>query len=57
MVLADKIYRTRANRIYLKNRNIEMSRPPLDRKQRLSKSQKEEQCKLNNKRNTIEGKF
>ena len=34
-----------------------MSRPPLDRKQRLSKSQKEEQCKLNNKRNTIEGKF
>ena len=57
VVLADKIYRTRANRKYLKDRNIEMSGPPLGRKQRLSKSQKERQRKRNNKRNAIEGKF
>ncbi|MEO0337673.1 MAG: IS5 family transposase [Bacteroidota bacterium] len=57
VVLADKIYRTRANRKYLKDRNIEMSGPPLGRKQSLNKSQKERQRKRNNKRNAIEGKF
>ena len=57
VVLADKIYRTRANRKYLKDRNIEMSGPPLGRKQSLSKAQKEKQRKRNNKRNAIEGKF
>ena len=57
VVLADKIYRTRANRKYLKDRNIEMSGPPLGRKKSLSKSQKEKHRKRNNKRNAIEGKF
>ena len=57
VVLADKIYRTRANRKYLKDRNIERSGPRLGRKQSLSKSQKEKQRKRNNKRNAIEGKF
>lgn len=57
VVLADKIYRTRANRKYLKDRNIEMSGPALGRKQSLSKAQKQKQRKRNNKRNAIEGKF
>lgn len=55
--LVDKIYRTRANRKYLKDRAIVMSGTPLGRKQNLSKSEKEKQRKRNNKRNTIEGKF
>lgn len=56
-VLVDKIYRTRANRKYLKDRTIAMSGPPLGRKQSQTKAQKEKQRKRNNKRNAIEGKF
>lgn len=57
VVLADKIYRTRANRKYLKDKGIDLSGPPLGRKQSQTKAQKEKQRKRNNKRNAIEGKF
>jgi IS5 family transposase len=57
VVLADKIYRTRANRKYLKDKGIDSSGPPLGRKQSQTKVPKEKQRKRNNKRNAIEGKF
>jgi hypothetical protein len=57
LVLADQIYRTRANRKYLKDRGIELNGAPLGRQPKLSKAEKEKQRKRNNKRNAIEGKF
>jgi len=57
LVLADKIYWTRANRKYLKARNIEIGGVPLGRKTEQSKYEWERQRKRNNKRSAIEGKF
>jgi hypothetical protein len=57
LVLADKIYWTRANRKYLKDRKIEIGGVPLGRKTEQSKYERERQRKRNNKRSEIEGKF
>ena len=56
-VLADKIYWTRANRKYLKDRKIEIGGVPLGKKTEQSKYEQERQRKRNNKRSEIEGKF
>jgi hypothetical protein len=57
LVLADKIYWTRANRKYLKDKNIEIGGVPLGRKKEQSKYERERQRKRNNKRSEVEGKF
>lgn len=57
LVLADKIYWTRANRKYLKDRNIKHGAPPLGRRGSLTKNEKDKRRKINNKRSEIEGKF
>jgi hypothetical protein len=57
LVLADKIYWTRANRKYLKDRNIDIGGVPLGRKKEQSKHERERQRKRNNKRSEVEGKF
>lgn len=57
LVLADKIYWTRANRKYLKDRKIEIGGVPMGRKTEQSKYERERQRKRNNKRSEIEGKF
>lgn len=56
-VLADKIYWTRVNRKYLKDRNIDIGGVPLGRKKEQSKYERERQRKRNNKRSEVEGKF
>jgi len=57
LVLADKIYWTRSNRKYLKDRNIDIGGVPLGRKKEQSKYERERQRKRNNKRSEVEGKF
>jgi hypothetical protein len=57
LVLADKIYWTRANRKYLKDRNIGIGGVPLGRKKEQSKYERERQRQRNNKRSEVEGKF
>jgi transposase, IS5 family len=59
-VIADKIYRTRANQKYCKERGIRLSRPPLgrpriDEKERLK--QKKQERKDISIRNAVEGEF
>ncbi|HKK74273.1 MAG TPA: transposase [Saprospiraceae bacterium] len=53
LVLADKIYWTRANRKYLKDKNIEIGGVPLGRKKEQSKYERERQRKRNNKRSLL----
>ena len=57
LVLADKIYWNRANRKYLKDRNIKHGAPPLGRQASLTKNEKDKRRKINYKRSEIEGKF
>ena len=57
LVLADKIYWTRANRKYLKERGIDIGGVPMGRKTEQSKYERERQRKKNNKRSEVEGKF
>ena len=57
LVLADRIYWTRANRKYLKNRGIELSGVPLGPAKDLSRHEQSKARKRNNKRSEIEGKF
>jgi len=57
LVLADKIYLTRANRKYLKDNDIRNSGAPLGRKPQWSKHEKDKRRKEQNKRAHIEGKF
>ena len=56
-VLADKIYWTRANRKWLKDRAINIGGVPMGRKAGQSKYEKERDRKKNNQRSEIEGKF
>ena len=56
-VHGDKIYGTRANRRYLKERGIRFSGKPLGRPRKLSKEQKREMKRGVGIRNRIEGKF
>ena len=56
-VLADKIYWTRANRKWLKDRHIEIGGVPMGRKAKRSKYEKEKDRKRNNQRSEVEGKF
>ena len=57
-VHADKIYRTRANRAYCKQRGIRMSGPPLGRRpQNISAKEKKQAVADEAIRNTVEGKF
>jgi IS5 family transposase len=61
LVLVDKIYATRENRSWLKERNIRITAPALGRKSEASKNesyQKKKQRKAEaSERNQIEGKF
>ena len=56
-VLADKIYLTKANRTWLKERNILEYGPPLGRPTKTAKEDKQKRQKKQNKRSEIEGKF
>jgi hypothetical protein len=57
-VHVDKIYRTKANRAYCKERGIRMSGPPLGRPPKeVSKEKKKEAVSDERVRNAIEGKF
>ena len=57
-VHVDKIYRSRANRAYCKERGIRMSGPPLGRKpQDVSKAEKQQAYQDEAIRNRVEGKF
>ena len=57
-VHVDKIYRTKANRAYCKERGIRMSGPPLGRPPKeVSKEKKKEARSDERVRNAIEGKF
>lgn len=56
-VLADKIYWTRENRKWLKERNIHAGGVPLGPKRKRSKYEKERDRKRNNQRSEVEGKF
>lgn len=59
VVITDKIYGTRENRLWLKERNIRYSGKPLGRppKEELSRYQKRKQKKEKGIRNQVEGKF
>lgn len=57
VVLADRIYLTRANRNYIKAKEIRHCGLPLGRKPQLSKHEKEKRRREQNKRAHIEGKF
>ena len=62
LVLADKIYMTRANRNYLKEHNIQHRGQPLGRPKKDEQGQKVNpytpfQLKQNNQRNHVEGQF
>lgn len=59
VVQTDNIYLTKANRAYLKERNIRHTGKPLGRKPKetITASQKRKQRKEKNERNQIEGKF
>ena len=57
-VHADKIYRTRTNRAYCKQRGIRISGPPLGRRpQSVSAAEKKQAVADEAIRNTVEGKF
>ena len=56
-VHVDKIYRTRENRAWCKERGIKMSGPPLGRPKALSKEEKKQALESERVRNSIEGKF
>ena len=56
-VLGDKIYWTRENRMWLKERGIGHGGVPMGKKQKMSKYEKQKDRKKNNKRSEIEGKF
>lgn len=57
-VHVDKIYRTRANRAYCKERGIRISGPPLGRKpQQVSRADKKQAREDEAIRNQVEGKF
>lgn len=56
-VLADKIYQTRENRKWLKDRGINIGGVPMGRKADKTKYEKEQDRKRNNQRSEIEGKF
>ena len=56
-VLADKIYWTRENRKWLKDRGINIGGVPMGRKANKTKYEKERDRKRNNQRSEIEGKF
>ena len=56
-VLADKIYWTRENRKWLKDRAINIGGVPMGRKAGQTKYEKERDRKKNNQRSEIEGKF
>ena len=58
-MITDKIYGTRENRLWLKERDIRFSGKPLGRppKEALSKYQKRKQRKEQGIRNQVEGKF
>lgn len=57
-VHADRIYQTRENRAWCKERNIRMSGPPLGRpRKNVSKEQKKQALNDEGFRNAIEGKF
>ncbi|WP_017659491.1 IS5 family transposase [Baaleninema simplex] len=57
-VHADRIYRTRANRAWCKERGIRLSGPPLGRPpKKVSKEQKRQEREDERVRNEIEGKF
>ena len=57
MVLADKIYWTRENRNYLKEREISHSGVAMGKKPKRSKYEKYKERRKNNERSEIEGKF
>lgn len=59
LLLGDRIYLTRKNRSYLKEKNIRIVGKPLGRppKEQLSDYQKQKKKKERNQRNHIEGKF
>lgn len=57
LVLADRIYWTRSNRNYLKDRGIQMGGVPLGPQKEMSKYEKYKARKRNNKRSEVEGKF
>lgn len=57
LVLADRIYLTRENRNYLKERGIRHSGAPLGRPPEISPHEKQKRKKEQNKRSEIEGKF
>ena len=56
-VLADKIYWTRKNRKWLKERKIDIGGVAMGRKTRQTKYEKEKERLKNNERSTVEGKF
>jgi hypothetical protein len=56
-VLADKIYWTRENRNYLKERGISHGGVPMGKKPKRSKYEKYKERRKNNERSEIEGKF
>ena len=57
-VYVDRIYRTRANRAWCRERGIRLSGPPLGRPPRQGKAQAHQQARQDEKvRNAIEGKF
>ncbi len=57
LVLADKVYWTRENRIWLKERNIAHGGVPMGKRPNRSKYEKYKERAKNNKRSEIEGKF
>jgi len=59
LLLGDRIYLTRENRAYLKEKNIRIVGKPLGRpaKEQLPPYQKQKQKKERNQRNHVEGKF
>ena len=56
-VHADKIYRTRENRAFCKQRGIRLSGPSLGRPSQMSKEEKRQALNDERVRNSIEGKF
>lgn len=56
-VHADKIFRTRDNRDYCKEKEIRLSGPPLGRPAKLTKDEKKQYQQDDRIRNSVEGKF
>ena len=57
LLLADRIYLTRENRKYMKDRDIRHSGKPLGRPAEMPRHEKQKRKKEQNKRSEIEGKF